>query len=293
MSIRLALWGAHWCFLFAVAAFAWWRLRSVVTALVAAFAGGFIVYGALMMPLSYLLLEKAKWSLLPQFQPMRALLFVTLFAILGAALHGIRAALRGAAWASIPWFSAAFGIGAQLDLQRLPWASIGGTAMRARLLVFVGLAAVAFVSVRFYKPALIVALALPFYLIPEVAKIRNYRELDHPEIHALADWALAHTGKDAVFQFAEAGQALYPGLFRVYARRAVYVDWKVGGQVNLLDGFAAEWWQRWQAAGAPGTLDPERWAALGIDYAVVQPQHALPGRAPEYRNARYLVYRVR
>ena len=110
---------------------------------------------------------------------------------------------------------------------------------------------------------------------------------------ALADWARAATPKDAIFQFPDAGQALYPGLFRVYAKRAVYVDWKVGGQVNLLEEFADEWWTRWQAAGAPKQIDPEKLAQLGIDYIVVQPKQALSGREPDYRNAKYLAYRLR
>ena len=95
-----------------------------------------------------------------------------------------------------------------------------------------------------------------------------------------------------MFQFPDAGQALYPGLFRVYAQRALYADWKGGGQVNLLEQFANEWWERWQAAGNP-KADPARLAVLGIDYIVLQPMHAIPGRDPDYRNGKYLVYRLR
>ena len=104
--------------------------------------------------------------------------------------------------------------------------------------------------------------------------------------------AQANTGKDAIFQFPDAGQALYPGLFRVFAQRTVYVDWKGGGQVNLLEDFATEWWKRWQAAGDPKAT-PESLAALGIDFMVLQPAHALTGREPDYRNAKYVVYRLR
>ena len=89
----------------------------------------------------------------------------------------------------------------------------------------------------------------------------------------------------------DAGQALYPGLFRVYAKRAVYVDWKVGGQVNLLEEFAAEWWKRWQAAGAPDPVEPAKLAELGIDFVVVQPKNALASREPDYRNEKYLAYK--
>jgi len=286
ISIWFGRWAWHWLFVLALAAFAWWRLRDLPRFVVMLVAG-LIAYGVLMAPLSYLLLEKAKWSLMPQFQPLRALLFMTLFAMLGAALNGIRQ--RG--WASVLWFTAAFGLSGQLDLWLLPWQALSDPVSRMRLLVFLGLAAVAYASIRFYKPLLIAALALPFYLIPEVGKVRNYPVLDHPEIHALADWARSNTGADAVFQFPDAGQALYPGLFRVYAKRAVYVDWKVGGQVNLLEEFATEWWKRWQAAGAPDPVDPAKLAELGIDFVVVQPKNALTSREPDYRNAKYLAYK--
>ena len=46
------------------------------------------------MPLSYLLLERAKWVLMPQFQPGRYLLFVTLFAMMLGCLAAVRAAER-------------------------------------------------------------------------------------------------------------------------------------------------------------------------------------------------------
>ncbi len=293
LSIWGALWSTHWLFVFGVAIAAWRQLRSVTPPFVSTMALGLTVFGGLMIPLSYLLLEQAKWSLLPQWQPMRALLFVTMFAILGAALNGIRAAQTGSTWASWPWFAIAFGLTSQLTLVRLPWQAITDPVMLVRLLVFIGLALIAVAAIRWYKPLLLLALALPFYLIPQVAKVRNFRALDHPEIHALSGWARAHTGKDDVFQFHAAGQALYPGLFRVYAKRAVYVDWKVGGQVNLLEDFADEWWKRWQAAGAPKEIDAARLAALGIDYLVVQHKDTIPGREPVYRNSKYLAYRLR
>jgi hypothetical protein len=79
----------------------------------------------------------------------------------------------------------------------------------------------------------------------------------------------------------------------VYSKRAVYVDWKVGGQVNLLEDFGEEWWKRWQAAGAPTVAEPEKLAELGIDYVIVQPKNALPERRPDYANPKYLAYRLR
>ena len=292
VSIWIERWATHWLFVIGLASLAWWRLRQVLPRFAVTLAGGLIVYGVVMIPLSYLLLEKAKWSLLPQLQPVRALLFVTLFAILGAVLNGIRAAQAGPLWASLLWFAAAFAVTSQNDPGRLPWLAFADPLLRMRLLIFFALAAVTIAAVRFPRLALVPALALPFYLIPQIGKVKNYPVLDHPEIHALAGWAQANTGKDAIFQFPDAGQALYPGLFRVFAQRTVYVDWKGGGQVNLLEDFATEWWKRWQAAGDPKAT-PETLAALGIDFMVLQPAHALAGREPDYRNAKYVVYRLR
>jgi hypothetical protein len=95
-----------------------------------------------------------------------------------------------------------------------------------------------------------------------------------------------------VFLFADAGQQLQPGIFRGEALRAVYVDWKGGGQINFLTDLGEQWWARWQQAMAT-PFDPRnvaRYGPLGIDYIVLSPRNRLPGRAPVYENAAYLVY---
>lgn len=276
VSIWFSRWIGHWLFILGVAIVAWWRLRAAVPPYVAALAWGLIAYSVAVVPASYLLLEKWKWGFMPQFQPVRAILFLALLAMLGAALNGIRAAN----WTSILWFAVAFRLSGSPDWVLIP------------TLVFLGLGALTFVALRYWRPALAAVLVLPFYLIPNVARVSNYPALDHPEIHEAADWARANTPKDAVFEFADAGQALYPGLFRVYSKRALYVDWKGGGQVNLLEEFADEWWTRWNAVGQQKQADPAALAALGIDYIVVGPKHALAGREPVFRNSKYLVYRL-
>src|SRR5262249_40931407 len=61
--------------------------------------------GLLTMPLSWLLLDQWQWSLIPQVQPMRALLFVTLGMQFFAAVAGVKATSR---WEAAAWFSIAF-----------------------------------------------------------------------------------------------------------------------------------------------------------------------------------------
>jgi hypothetical protein len=97
-----------------------------------------------------------------------------------------------------------------------------------------------------------------------------------------------------MFFFPDAGRDLVPGVFRATGLRAVYADWKAGGQVNFLKNFAREWWSRWQQSGADNftSADPERYRALGIDYIVLKPTHRIPGRAPVFENARFAVYRT-
>lgn len=303
ISIWFERWVWHWVFVFALAAAAWWRLRAAAAApsFVVNLAAGFLAYGLVMAPLSYLLLERVKWSMMPQFQPLRALLWVTLFAMLGAALNGIRAAQDRRVLAAALWFAAAYTLTGQLDPVKLPMLAVGDPVMRTRLIVFLGLGALSALAVRWSSlPVLAAALLLPFFAIPQLGKVRNYPALDHPEIHALAEWAQKNTGKDTVFQFPDAGPALYPGLFRVFAQRTVYADWKGGGQVNLLKDFADDWWKRWRLAGEP-KVDPagfwnERAAGLaeaGIDYVVLQPAHRLPERPPSYSNSKYVVYKLR
>jgi hypothetical protein len=190
--------------------------------------------GLLTMPLSWLLLEQWKWGLVPQVQPMRALLFGTLAMQLMAACAGILAKRRVemAAW---------------LVLAILP--------------------------------------SLP-------ALFESYPWLRTSELAELSEWAGAQTPKDAVFVFADSGKALAPGIFRSEALRAVYVDWKGGGQVNYLREFGDDWWFRWQQTAGRG-FKPEdlpRYSALGIGYVVLRKPLAYP---PLFANAAYVVYRVK
>jgi hypothetical protein len=98
-----------------------------------------------------------------------------------------------------------------------------------------------------------------------------------------------------MFHFADAGHATSPGIFRAVALRALYVDWKGGGQVNQNWAFAREWQNRWnwaREARAP-LLPAGEYASAGIDYVVVGSQNGLPGLQPVYANAGWKVFDVR
>jgi hypothetical protein len=76
----------------ALAVAAYLRLRRQMTIELRFFQLGLLVVGMLSMPLSWLLLDQWKWALMPQFQPLRALLFLTLCASFSAACTGCVAA---------------------------------------------------------------------------------------------------------------------------------------------------------------------------------------------------------
>jgi len=133
-----------------------------------------------------------------------------------------------------------------------------------------------------------------FWAIPAIGGVVNYPRLDTPELDRLSEWARAATPPDAVFLFPDAARSLEPGIFRSRALRAVYVDWKAGGQVNYLADFGEQWWFRWQQTMAGRFKAPQlaRYDGLGIQYIVLKPEHRL-ARAAVFENGRYVVYRTR
>jgi hypothetical protein len=133
-----------------------------------------------------------------------------------------------------------------------------------------------------------------FLAIPALGGAPRNTVTPDPELDHLAVWARGSTPKDAVFLFPDAGKQAYPGAFRAEALRAVYVDWKSGGQVNYLPGFADQWWFRWQQTMAKRfqPRDVPKYGALGIQYIVLQPKNRLPGRMPAFESAKYVAYSV-
>jgi hypothetical protein len=128
-----------------------------------------------------------------------------------------------------------------------------------------------------------------FFMLPWAGAV-NYPQVRTPELEQVSQWARANTPRDAVFLFTDARRGLDPGVFRTEALRAVYVDWKGGGQVNYLSGFAEQWWFRWQQV-FDRPIDLARYEALGVRYVVLRKEHRVPGLVV-YENGRYVVYAV-
>ncbi|HXG33132.1 MAG TPA: DUF6798 domain-containing protein [Bryobacteraceae bacterium] len=294
-------WYRHYTFLWLVSLGAFWRLRKLAPEDLKFFLVGMPLWGILSIPLSYVLLDRMKWVLIPQIQPARAVLFVTAFAVILGAAAGLRAAGAGRFWEAAAWLIVAFAVPASPRVLELLLPDLTSTLVRRRLAVVAALAAVFILAAwaesarkRWRGAALLLALLLPFPMLPHGAGVRNYPHLDSPELDELARWARQATPKEAVFLFPDAGKELYPGIFRAKSLRAVYVDWKAGGQINFLPKLGFEWWRRWQQAGAAG-LDasgPERYRELGIDYLVFRTPRRIPGCEPVFTNARFSVCRL-
>ncbi|MFN0165587.1 MAG: DUF6798 domain-containing protein [Bryobacteraceae bacterium] len=250
---------------------------------------GLPTVGILTMPLSYGLLEGLKWGLIPQFQPMRALLFVTLMPLLAACVAGTRAASAGRVVEAFAWFVPVYWIPANVRLWQVPTGD--------RLVLIAALAAFSAWSLwmlakRHWVALAVLAALLPFYAIPRIAGGRQWSKLITPELTQLAEWANHTTPKDAVFVFPTARQDLAPGIFRAGSKRALYVDWKGGGQVNYFVSLGREWWRRYQDVMVkPDPSRPLSWyAERKIDFIVLGAAERRADGQTAYENPKYLVY---
>lgn len=292
VSTWAAGWMPQYAFLWVAAMAAYTRVRKRAPQDLKFFLIGLPLLGILSAPASYVLLERMKWVAAPQLQPARALAFVTIMAALLAAAAGLMAAARGCWWEGALWLTLVYAIPMDASLLAVIESPV-------RLAVVAGLAALAAVAAwsdakrfRWSPAALCAAMLLPFVLIPAWGGVPARSAAIAPDMEALAEWARTSTPPQAVFLFADAGKNVEPGVFRARAGRAIYVDWKGGGQANFLPHFAHEWWLRWNRTGA-GRFKPWRLPAYrswGIDYVVLHPEHRLQGRTPVFENSSYLVY---
>jgi hypothetical protein len=239
---------------------------------------GLGILGVASMPISWLLLEHWRWALVPLLQPMRALLFVALMMQFLTAAAGAKARRPLEA---VAWFALAY----LIPLQPLTW---------NRLVLALALAALTALALWRTPRFAPVAAVLAFFAIPTLGGVVNYPRLHTPELAQLSAWARASTPPDAVFLFSDAAHGLDPGIFRAEALRAVYVDWKSGGQANYLQDFGNEWRSRWQQTMARRftPADLPKYEGLGIGYVVLQGKNRLP-QAAVFENGKYTAYAVR
>jgi len=296
--VWISSWGAQWLPHYAVlyiatlAAVA--RLWKAIAPELRFFAIGLPLIGILSVPLSYVTLEKMKLAVVPQFQPMRALLFVSVMAALLAALAACVSIQKSRYAEAVLWLAVAYFIPMNVNIARLPPAN--------RAAVVAALAGLALMALwaehrrHSWAVALTAVAAMSaFFAIPIYGKVVNYPALHNAQLAELSQWARSSTPPSAVFLFPDANRELYPGVFRAEALRSVYVDWKAGGQVNYFKDFGEQWRSRWQDVMAkpfdPG--DCGKFAGLGIDYIVLKPEHKLAAHTPVFENSRFAVYALR
>jgi hypothetical protein len=294
VSIWLPNWKNHYILVSVLAVLSLWRLWERVSPPLRLMFVALPLIGILSLPASYLVLEKAKWIIAPQFQPCRYLLFVTFMAALLSTVAAVVAAERGLWIEALLFFIVAFAIPMDARVANVLAPASGIAVKRLGLAIALGGLGVLAVSLKDSRAkyaATAAAAILPFITIPAMGQVRNYAALHNSDLDNLAQWARRSTSKDAVFQFADAGQDLAPGVFRARATRALFVDWKAGGQVNFHKQFSELWWERWQAVEKPQPLEVYRDA--GIDYLVFKTgSDTLPGSTPIYTNSKYAVYKV-
>lgn len=297
-------WIAHHLFLGMVAGLAFWRLRKSVDHDLQFFLVGLPLVGILSMPASYILLEKMKWSLMPQFQPMRALVYLAVVTGITAAAAGIKAVERGHYLEGFLWLAVAFAIPTEarvLHILTPRLTSLAIPLIRRRVILVAVLALLACLAIWFESRRkrwaglmLSGCMLVPFFLLPYYGTVNRIMPRNTPEVRELSNWARASTSKEAMFLFPDAGQDPDPSVFRATAIRSVYVDWLSNGQINFSREFTEEWWSRWRKVSAL-SFDPqnlENYSALGIDYLVLGPAHRITGETPMFENSRFVVYQV-
>jgi hypothetical protein len=239
---------------------------------------GLAALGVLSMPLSWLLLEHFRWGLVPQVQPLRLLLFLTLGMQFFTAAAGVRAMMGRRQVEALAWFALAY----LLPLQPV----LTGPIVWNRVYLAMTLGAVTAIAGVRWAPAAAVA---AFFAIPVLGGVINYPQLHTPDLAGLSAWSRTNTRRDAVFVFPAFNRDLAPGIFRSEALRAVYVDWKGGGQVNYLKNLGDEWWFRWRQMRTFQPGDLQHYPALGIHYVVSKEPLSL---TPQFQNSTYFVYQL-
>ncbi len=269
----------HHLLILAVLVAAFVRIRRAVGVPLRVLLLGFAAIGVLSMPLSWLLLEHFHWGLVPQVQPLRALLFLTLGMQFLTAAAGTRAIAARRPAEAFAWFALAY----LLPLQPV----LTGPFVWSRLNLALALAALTALAGIRWAPVVAVS---AFFAIPMLGGVVNYPHLDTPDLAQLSAWARVNTPRDAVFVFPDVNRGLAPGIFRSEALRAVYVDWKGGGQVNYVKDLGEQWWFRWRQTRNFQPARLPQYSASGITYVVLQ--EPLP-RASQFQNSTYIVYQLK
>ncbi|MBV9154791.1 MAG: hypothetical protein JO097_00905 [Acidobacteriaceae bacterium] len=255
-------------------------------------------YGILSVPLSYLLLERFRWSFIPEVQPARALLFTVAMASLACGVAGIRAAQARRRAEAFLWLLLVFAL--PMNTRILDFLRLSRLTNLAQLILCVAFAAALTALIRRFAATRwrLAVLGLPILAILAFAmmsRITDYSNSEKASVIGLADWAETNTWGSSVFLFPDAGRELYPGIFRAQSRRALWVDWESGDLVDYFESAGIEWWNRWQQTMQDrySTDRLESSLSLPIDYYVLKQADRLADVKQIFENRAYVVYDAR
>ncbi len=251
--------------------------------------------GIFSVPFSYVLLEHFRLALVPQVQPARALLFTVATAQIASGIAAVKAATKKRLGESVAWFLLVVAL--PLNVRVLDLFALRDRLAWQTFVIWIGLAVLSTVLVFFCNRNWLrwLSLAVPtlaLVALPIGARVQTYPKINKQPVAELALWAKQNTWGSSMFLFPDAGHQPFPGIFRALSERALYVDWKSGGQVNYFESFGEEWYPRFvqtmEGSFSAGRL--EDMLALPIDYYVLQREHALAGTRPVFANNEYVVY---
>jgi hypothetical protein len=251
--------------------------------------------GIATVPLSYGLLDVAQWSMIPQIQPARALVFVAVFTLVACVVAGMKAVEKAWYREALCWLTVMFSLPFTtriLDLLR-----VTDLSRLTQLALAMSLGALlTYLLKRYFEHGREgVALAVPVIaiLVLHSYSFRSLSEIPGEDsITQVADWAERNTWGGSMFLFPDAGRERYPGLFRAKSKRAVWVDWQTGEESNLFETFAPEWFQRWKDTMVEqfSIEKMQRLISLPADYYVLKRANGLAAAQPAFATREFLVY---
>ncbi len=255
--------------------------------------------GILGVAASAFLLERSRLSIGSELQLARTLLFTVAFASIACGVAGAQSALARRKWEAFLWFLAVLALPLQIRIfDLLRWNEFRNLltlGVAILLSFFLVLIFERFHGTTWRGTAFAVPVAAIF-VMPLIGGVeQNRNKLDGKPVLELASWAEQSTWGSSMFLFPDAGRQLYPGLFRAWSERALWVDWESGELVSSFDSVASVWWDRWRQTmdGKFSAHRLERMLPLPIDYYVLKSANRLEGVRPVFVNSEFAVYEAR
>ncbi|MBV8072298.1 MAG: hypothetical protein JO270_20520 [Acidobacteriaceae bacterium] len=265
------------------------------------------VAGVLSVPLSYVLLERMRWAIIPQIEPAKSLAFTVAICVIACGLAGLMAARRARVWEAVAWFALVFLV--QIDVRILDALRLTNVSSLSKLAIALLLGgAFALIAAKSASgPWQCSALLIPCVAMLVLPFAPRFHAGDDPQtrqipaaLSEVAAWAAANTWAGSVFAFPDAAKSTQPSVFRASAQRALWVDWESGAQILYTPSLTEIWWARWQEMMEP-PFSPshlQSLLSLPVDYYVLRrldalaagEDHHYSGIPAVFSNEEFVVY---